>query len=674
MEESQMTTWSIDRRMFLGAVGATVVAIPSTPVTGAIRNGVTARPSNEKDSASPMDFGAVGDGATDDRAAVLAALTHAIDKELPIDGGDRIYGVRGTTMISNKVRPHIRQLRLRQLGPATGRVTLQFEACQNVQIDRLDVDVGNDPRAGNMNSTVGLLVQGGSGHRIMNVNATGQGKVTYVRFWDCRDSLFENISVHDGLFNDTSVDATDPRLLVADDVVQGIHLTDCYRCTLVNPSARSFHGNATYYTQSGFNAGNPLASTVRAFPNMRTRGICGGGNVDVTIVNPLVYDVEQAMDFSGGGNNWGNRNVQIIGGELVNCGSCGVKFANAPNSCKAIGTTVRNVGFHGFLLTGQTTSFQGIDSSFIDCECINPGYNDISFDTDVEGPGVAAYCGYYLVSTDVSVGGLIGGLVKNCRAIDKQGFYLAGDDSPWALARATSATMAEPWTGYTGTYPNAVFTTSAGTETRTVTLTNGSTTVSWTTGLTGNITHPFVKRPAAMQWGALCDAPYLAGSLKPNMCEGLISQGHVVAAQKGFQRFACIMKGNSVQPIPTDANTAVRWNISLEDTMGMHSTVSAPNRIVCPISGAYRVHGSLCFAPAAGAGGYRRAQLKVGGVIQSTFAYNHLEGEETVVPFDADLAVAAGQYVEVFAAQNSGRGVGLNRAASRLTVELIRAS
>jgi hypothetical protein len=624
-------------------------------------------------SASPMDFGAVGDGATDDRTAVMAAFNYALEQGLPIDGGDRSYGVRGSTTIANKVRPHIRQLRLQQLDPAIGRVTLKFEACQNVQIDRLDINVGKAPRVGNMDSTVGLLVHGGSGHRIQNVSATGDGKVTYVRFWGCRDGLFENIHVHDGLFSDGSVDGTDARLLVADDVVQGIHLADCYRCTLVSPSVRSLHGNATMYTQSGYIAGKVPVSVVKPFPNLRTRGICGGGNVDVTVVNPLVYDVEQAIDFSGRGNNWGNRNVQIVGGQLIDCGSCGVKFANAPNGCKAVGTTVRNVGMYGFLMTGRTPSYQGIDSSFIDCECINPGYNDIQFDTDVEGVGVPAYCGFYLDSSDVSVGGLIGGLVKNCRAIDKQGFYLATDDSPWAPAGSTSATMVEPWTGYTGTYPNAVFTTSAGTETRAVTLTNGSTTVSWTGGLAGYISHPFVSRPPAMQWGALCDAPYLAGSLKPNLCEGLHSVGHVKAAQKGFQRYGCSLKGSSVQRIPTDANTVVLWGEQVDDTMGMHSLTSKASRIVCPVSGIYRVRGVLCFA-ASVQGGYRRAQLTLGGVTQSSFACNHVQGEDTVVPFEADILATAGQVIEVSAGQNSGSDVDLDKTASRLTVELVRAA
>jgi hypothetical protein len=43
----------------------------------------------------------------------------------------------------------------------------------------------------------------------------------------------------------------------------------------------------------------------------------------------------------------------VIGGLTVNCGSVGVKFANAPNGCNAIGHTARNCGMMGFMLMGH---------------------------------------------------------------------------------------------------------------------------------------------------------------------------------------------------------------------------------------------------------------------------------------------------------------------------------
>jgi hypothetical protein len=486
---------------------------------------LSALPAARKESVSPKDFGAIGDGRANDIEAVNAAIAHALSHGLPIDGGSSDYGVSGNIEVRRRTRPSITQLRLKQLRPARDRVTLAFVDCEEVHVDRLYIHVGTSAAVGHMDVTTGLLIQGGSGHKIRSVTLTGDGNVTYARFRECTDSRFEDVHVHDGKFENFETeqvrrDGGPPATIrVLDDVVQGIHMADCRRCNLVDPVIRNLTGNATYFN---------TANAVKDYPNFRTRGIAGGGNIDCTVANPMVSNVEQAIDFSGSGNGWGNRNVQVIGGLTVNCGSVGVKFANAPNGCKAIGHTARNCGMMGFMLTGQSPSIQAADNSFIGCEAINPGYNDVQFDTDTEA---LAHSGFYLMSS--LPGGLVGGRIATCRAIDNQGFYLAGDDSPWAGPGATSAQMAEAWTGYSGTYP-ATFTTSAGVEGRTVTLTSGSTAVSWAKGLAGSITHPFVSRPAKMQYGALCEARYSAPPGAPNTIESFQSLGHTKVSAKGF--------------------------------------------------------------------------------------------------------------------------------------------
>jgi hypothetical protein len=500
-----------DRRTFLSGGGA-IAVIGALPVAA-------------KDAVSPRDFGALGNGTTNDLEAVTKALTHALDNGYPVDGGDSLYGVAGEVTISNRVRPFISRLRLKQLSPLQGRITLEFKKCEQVQIDSLFIHTGDSKNVGHMDKTVGLQILGGTGHRIRNVTATGNGKVTYVRFWRCTGSSFDSIHVHDGEFEDFDEEKVTQdgvyigTIRVPDDVVQGIHLADCRDCNLVNPIVRNLTGNARTFN---------TALQVKDYANFRTRGIAGGGNMDCTVVNPRITNVEQAIDFAGGGDGWGNRNVQIIGGQTRNCGSVGVKFANLPNGCKVIGHTAHNCGMYGFLLTGGEASAQGSGNSFINCEAINPGYNDVHNDTDSEP---LAHAGFTLQQS--GSGGLVGSRLIGCQATDHQGFYLSGDDSPWAAADATSATMDEAWTGYTGTYP-ATFKTSSGNESRQVMLTTGSTNVSWTQKLVGAIVHPFVSRPAKMQYGALCEAPYFPESGRPNTIESFRSYGHIKAAHKGF--------------------------------------------------------------------------------------------------------------------------------------------
>ena len=308
-----------DRRTFLLAGGAASILVAS--------------PACASGGVSPAQFGAAGDGRRDDLAAVQKAIDHALDKGLPVDGGDLLYGVAGEIRIANRLRPFISRLRLKQLSPATGRTTLRFDGCKQIRVDSLYIHTGDSKGVGNMDATCGLQLRGGSGHRISNVTATGNGKVTYVRFWGCEASTFRSVHVHDGEFEDFEEEVVTQdgvaigRIRVPDDVVQGIHLADCRDCNLIEPIVRDLTGNARTFN---------IARQVRHFPNFRTRGIAGGGNVSCTIYNPKIVNVEQAIDFAGNGNGWGNRDVQVIGGHTRNCGSVGVKFANLPNGCKAI--------------------------------------------------------------------------------------------------------------------------------------------------------------------------------------------------------------------------------------------------------------------------------------------------------------------------------------------------
>lgn len=510
-----------DRRTFLRTAGAAVVIAAPTP----FRSLAAASPDPallrrlDRSGVSPLDFGAAGDGRTNDLKAVTAAISHALDNGYPLDGGEVEYGVAGDISIAGRREPHIASLRLKQLAPANGRNTLAFANCEQIRIDSLAIDVGSSRSLGNMDNTTGLQVRGGSGHRIRDVTVTGDGKITYVRFWLCTDGVFENIYVHDGRFEDQEMDPHGFR--VPDDVVQGIHLSDCTNCSLVNPVVRNLTGNATYFN---------TAMAIIPYANFRTRGIAGGGNTRCTISNPQVSNVEQGMDFSGSGSFWGNDTVQIIGGNSHDCGSVGVKFANAAHRCEVIGHTVENAGMMGFLIAGYSRTIRNFDCQLIGCTSINPGYNDVQFDTDREA---LAQSGFYVM--EESTGGSEGATLVACRAIDKQGFYLVGDDPPdWPQAGATSATMRYPWTAPGGSYPIS-FTTGQTTETKTATFATGSTEVRWSGGLASAATHPFVSRPAKMQYGFLNDAVEVPPSAAPNrLGSDCVSIGHIAAASKGF--------------------------------------------------------------------------------------------------------------------------------------------
>jgi hypothetical protein len=699
-------------------IGTIVLASFSFAAQGAIKRADSGATISAGLAFSPMDYGATGDGVANDRAAVRAAIDAAIAAGGYVDGGDKVYGSNETLQYTGVKRPWIKRLRLKDIAPAENGQILNFRNCEQVRIDSLYIHTGDNPGVGSRDSRRGLNIEGGSGHRIRNVELTGKGKLAYANFSGCKDSIFENIYVHDGLFNDSSVDPNDPRFLVEDDVVEGIRVNDCFNCTFLNPIVRDLLGNGTYYTASGFVPGNNLKSTVKAYPNMRTRGMAGGGNDAVTVINPRVSNVDQGIDFSGNGGNWSNKKLTFLGGHIFNCGSVGLKLAGGGWDYTVIGVTAENCGMAGFIVGGHSDLWMYRDCMFIGCTAINPGYNDITTDAGDPGPHYIqnAHCGWLLFANNDD--GLEGVTLDACRAIDRQGFFLLGDDmydpknpeaSPaWPRPGATSATMQFAWTGYTGTY-TATFSTdnndisathaagdvvgdssndyedewhTTSKEVREITLTNGSTTVTWDGPLPRRVTRPFVSMPPKMQFGFLAhkqDGTTFAfnqASRRPltlnDNCESI---GHVVAREHGFHRDVCHVTANDTPSEASAATVAVEFKAEVEDTMAMHSTTSDEECVYPKRPGIYRVRGMVAWA--ANGTGDRYIQVRKNAAIQKVLTLKPPAGFAATRDFDVDIEftaadIAANAYIAVFAYQDSGGA--LNLTADRwMKVERVRA-
>lgn len=642
-----------------------------------------------------MDFRAVGDGVTNDRAAVNAAISYALAAGFPIDGGDRLYAVDDDIIIARKARPFIKQIRLKNIAPANDSQVLHLLNCEQVRIDSLYIHTGDTAEVGDRESRSGLRIEGGSGHRVRNVELTGKGKGRYAFFWRCKDSIFENIYVHDGLFQDTSIHNGDPRIMVEDDVVEGIRIDDCFNCTVLNPVVRDLLGNATYYTASGFVPGNYPASAVKAFPNMRTRGISGGGNDGLSLVNPRISNVDQGIDFSGSGGNWGNKTTNVIGGHTLNCASVGLKYGGQPQNLKVIGHVAENCGMYGFLAGGSTGHYKAHGYTLLGCTALNPGYNDIHVDAGdviVSGRPNRAYiqnahCGFLIFAP--SDDGIEDVSIANCKAVDRQGFYLAGDDpwepenptTTWPGVGATTAYMQFPWTGYTGTH-QAKFKTSGGTVSKTVTLTSGSNVVTWAGGLGEAVSHPFVSLPPKMQFGfmAINEAgtalAFNQSSRRPltleDDCE---SVGHIVARAFGFHWDVCHVRGRGPQRVETGVMTPVEFHDEADDTMAMHETSSAEERIYPKRPGSYRVRGMVSWD--ASQAGYRKVEVRKNESQLYGMLYPAVQGDLTVCPFDCEVEItqadiAVNTYISVWAEQTSGKSLSL-RPDRWMKVERTRA-
>lgn len=369
----------VDRREFLlgglaaGGLGVAALQIPR---------------SIEQRSVSPLHHGAVGDGKADDIEAVREALSHAFRSGVPVDGGDRVFAVGGDISIVEAASPWIRSLRLKQLIPQMDGKTLNFKGCESILVERLTIDRGSNKTIGLMDSAGGLWIEGGSNHRVSNVEISGHGKANGIVLWGTQKSIYDHLLVRDMGFDDAAA---------ADDVMQGIWMVRNADCVLRNPRVSNLFGNARY-------AG-------AEFPNLRTRGIALGGNVRVEIIEPHIRHVDQGIDFTGSD---GNRQCMVRGGYSYECASVGVKLANTAVGCRVIGHTVERAGMYGFLASGPSEKdlrYKTQECDFVDCTALDIGFNGISHPTPA---------GFEILKGDYDIDHPKGIRFIRCRAIDRQ--------------------------------------------------------------------------------------------------------------------------------------------------------------------------------------------------------------------------------------------------------------
>lgn len=105
------------------------------------------------------------------------------------------------------------------------------------------------------------------------------------------------------------------------------------------------------------------------------------------------------------------------------------------------------------------------------------------------------------------------------------------------------------------------------------------------------------------------------------------------------------------QPLPN--GTAVTLNFDTEsfDTASVHSTTVDPSRMTAPIAGIYRVSASVGFTIAAGRA---RVDLVKNGTVTLFNTQNPTTGDNTFLNATDLVQLAAGEFVEVRAQQNSG--------------------
>ena len=296
------------------------------------------------DYLSLKDFGAVGDGVTDDLAAVKAAL----ESGYIIDGGGLTYAIDGTCAPTSFVG--LRNANFIQIGNTSTNdySTISIVGISDFFIENVTINMGsNVTTLFSDDANNGLKIWGShsgtntnyiTNFRINNVTVTGNGCGTGIHVRHAKRFVIDGCLVHDRI----SGSNPDP----TNDSQNGIEIWNCANFTLANSQV--------------YNLQTRISGTDS---NKWTRGFLFVEIRDCVIVGCNSTAVDQGYDFSGGfvsaDNYTGNRRFAITGCAANSCLTFGFKFANVTRDGVVSGCIANNTGTIAFVFSPSAVSIAG---------------------------------------------------------------------------------------------------------------------------------------------------------------------------------------------------------------------------------------------------------------------------------------------------------------------------
>lgn len=289
---------------------------------------------------SAKDFGAVGDGVADDRAALLLAL----------QSGNIVDGLGLTYAISSELLPTsfkgLRNCNLKwsTVGAMQTQQALLFiRDLSDWFVENCGFDMGNQENTGSADDSTrnGLRVTTSSPNvtfnervRVQNCRFTGFGNGTRLSVRSCRGVIVT------GNFVSGSQVAFSPD--PTNDCQNGIDITQCIDAVVSD--------NRVYSLQTRLSG---------ILTKRFSRGILFTETRNSTVTGNQVSFVDQGFDFSGGWdavtNTNGNVGISVTGNEANDIYTYGFKFANVARDIAVSGCVARRFGLAGFVFSGSST-------------------------------------------------------------------------------------------------------------------------------------------------------------------------------------------------------------------------------------------------------------------------------------------------------------------------------
>jgi hypothetical protein len=366
------------------------------------------------DVVSPMDFGAVGDGTTDDRAKIESALNSG----RVVDGGGRTYAVAGQIIPSSMVG--LRNITLVQTAnTATNSYdTLRISGISNFFLENVTVNmgstVGTQSTSGNSNTAIKIGgSQSGSGSSttttyvenfsVSNVRITGNGCGTGLFVVHAREFVVDGVRVHDRISGGATADPTN-------DSQNGIAFENCRLFSVSNCVTSN------------------LLTRLSSVDTLKwTRGFLFAECSEFSAAGCVADTCDQGFDFSGGvadtspSTYAGNRNFTLSNSVAQGCGIYGFKFANVTHDGQIVGCVANWTGGHGFTVTTQdpaaytltNNAYRTQNLEFVGCRAIQSA-EGINGGTTPAGKNWAG-----LTETGFRIGGVAGhSYPRNIKFID----------------------------------------------------------------------------------------------------------------------------------------------------------------------------------------------------------------------------------------------------------------
>lgn len=283
---------------------------------------------------------------SNDEAALMSAAQAAQGGAGIINGMGRTYRINGDFVVNGLSGVEFQNCQFVQAAASSGSYKMFHVTNANGWTFRkCRFEIGTLAMAGwgGLDSSYGLLIEGGAAHRLIECEVFGYGKGAGMGMKYVRDSWIESPNIHDLTYSDSGV---------SNDTIEGIDLTFCANVHIVNPRIKNLRGN-------GQNISNRMVDG-DFIAIQHTRGISISGSNDITIANPNISFVGQGIDVSG---DEGNHNVVIIGGRYKMCALFAEKFANSASFCKSEGAHVDRVGYAGVVCSGVGSAMAATKSS-----------------------------------------------------------------------------------------------------------------------------------------------------------------------------------------------------------------------------------------------------------------------------------------------------------------------